>query len=856
MSPQLEPARRPPRVGAHPDRHPVTHPADGQELSTLGDQAVGLGGRLKLLFALLSCLGGIVLGTSPETEALPVIAVFFAAFGFLFVDTLKWFALPAPVAYGGMGLAAAYCVLNFTDLDRPGNPQIVAVAELLVMVQGILMLQEKNRRIFEQLGVFCLLQLVVAAVFSDAIYYGLLLLPIGVIGLLALASLATLVSVQPRDPDTPSPGDIRCGARPDPRDRTVPAHGKAWAGLVGVVPAVALIGVVFFYVLPRSMEAPAAGRSGSVMVGFSDQVRLEQFGQMLQSDEVALRIRLTDRLTGGDYLAVGDLYLRGRVLERYLTEMDSGRPTARWESVPLGRVTGSRRIPPEFTPARRAERNLYDRVVATITCESMRSPSLFTLAPHYSVGDDAELVHEVDRWTIRRRQSDLEGTVWNFPRIRYQLGTNAFRGGTQTELLGRYPRWGEASISPSPGPRSEGEPLRALIQAPGETAYTRELLRIDTDPLPALVRQAEEVVETIRPELRSAHRIARSLEQWLKFHSDLRYSLNLDQDPIPGMDPTEQFLTIDRKGHCQLFASALVLMLRSQGIPARMVVGYRTDEYSELGKSYVARQYHAHAWVEALIDAEDLPTGTIVPGQPPAGRYWLRLDPTPVGGPTAAIDPLRVGGVRQIFDLARHWWDDYVVEMDQGRQRDAVRTATGVTPMTESYGEMIRGVRQVLGLLRAGPWWDRLPMGGILFSWPAAIAAMTIAVIAAALLHVPIYRWIRRQTAPRGEERAAIPGQAFYAETLRQLGRLGWQRRRGETPVEFVTLAAAAIRRDHRADLAVPLGRLTESFYRRRFRPAEDTPASADDRLIDTQLEDLTLAVDRIARPGEPGTPT
>ena len=849
MSPQLESHRRPPRGAPRPDRPPATHPTDGQVRSTPGDQAVGLGSRLKLLFAMLSCLGGIVLGTSPETEALPVIAVFFAAFGFLFVDTLKWFALPAPVAYGGMGLAAAYCVLNFTDLDRPGNPQIVAVAELLVMVQGILMLQEKNRRIFEQLGVFCLLQLVVAAVFSDAIYYGLLLLPIGIIGLLALASLATLVSVQPRDPDTASPDDIRCGPRPDPRDRTLPAHGKAWAGLVGVVPAVALIGVVFFYVLPRSMQAPAAGRSGSVMVGFSDQVRLEQFGQMLQSDEVALRIRLTDRLTGGDYLAVGDLYLRGRVLERYLTEMDSGRPTARWESVPPGRVTGSRRIPPEFTPARRAERNLYDRVVATITCESMRSPSLFTLAPHHSVGDDAELVHEVDRWTIRRRQSDLEGTVWNFPRIRYQFGTNAFRGGMQTELLGRYPRWDEASISLSRMHQSLG-------QKPRETAYTRELLRIDSDPLPALVRQAGQVVESIRPELRTAHRIARSLEQWLKFHSDLRYSLNLDQDPIPGMDPTEQFLTIDRKGHCQLFASALVLMLRSQGIPARMVVGYRTDEYSELGKSYVARQYHAHAWVEALVDAEDLPTGTTVPGQPPAGHYWLRLDPTPVGGPTAVTDPLRAGGFRQAFDLARHWWDDYVVEMDQARQREAVRTATGVTPMTESYGEMIRGVRQVLGLLRSGPWWDRLPMGGILFSWPAAIAAMTIAVIAAALLRVPIYRWIRRRTAPRGEERVAIPGQAFYAETLRQLGRLGWQRRRGETPVEFVTQAATAIRRDHRADLAEPLGRLTESFYRRRFRPGGDPQASTDERLIDQQLEDLTHAVDRIARPGEPGTTT
>ncbi len=44
-------------------------------------------------------------------------------------------------------------------------------------------------------------------------------------------------------------------------------------------------------------------------------------------------------------------------------------------------------------------------------------------------------------------------------------------------------------------------------------------------------------------------------------------------------------------------------MLRSQGIPARLVVGFNTDEYNSVGGYYVARQLHAHAWVEALIDA-------------------------------------------------------------------------------------------------------------------------------------------------------------------------------------------------------------------------------------------------------------
>lgn len=146
--------------------------------------------RLKLYFATLSCLGGLVLAAGNDIESIPAIAVFFAVFGYVFVDWLKLFALPPIAAYAAMALAALYCVSDFADLDAPGNHQMVAVAQLLVFVQAILMLQRKSRRIFEQLGVFCLLELIVAAVFNNAINYGLLLIPISVIGAWALCLLA------------------------------------------------------------------------------------------------------------------------------------------------------------------------------------------------------------------------------------------------------------------------------------------------------------------------------------------------------------------------------------------------------------------------------------------------------------------------------------------------------------------------------------------------------------------------------------------------------------------------------------------------------------------------------------------
>lgn len=128
---------------------------------------------LDLLFAMLTAGGGIVLGSgqmgeSQGTETIAAIAVFAALIGFVFVDWLKWFELPPLGAYLTMAIAAGYCVREFWLQSDSGRPQMVSVAMLLVLVQGTLMLQRKSRRILEQLAVFCLLELVVAAIFNDA----------------------------------------------------------------------------------------------------------------------------------------------------------------------------------------------------------------------------------------------------------------------------------------------------------------------------------------------------------------------------------------------------------------------------------------------------------------------------------------------------------------------------------------------------------------------------------------------------------------------------------------------------------------------------------------------------------------
>jgi protein-glutamine gamma-glutamyltransferase len=101
------------------------------------------------------------------------------------------------------------------------------------------------------------------------------------------------------------------------------------------------------------------------------------------------------------------------------------------------------------------------------------------------------------------------------------------------------------------------------------------------------------------------------------FANNFQYSLDLTQSEsdlqsnIQGK-PLEYFLRDSHAGHCEYFATATVLLLRTVGIPARYAAGYSVSEWSELEQLYVVRQRHAHAWTLAYVDG-----------------HWQELDTTP-----------------------------------------------------------------------------------------------------------------------------------------------------------------------------------------------------------------------------------
>jgi protein-glutamine gamma-glutamyltransferase len=125
------------------------------------------------------------------------------------------------------------------------------------------------------------------------------------------------------------------------------------------------------------------------------------------------------------------------------------------------------------------------------------------------------------------------------------------------------------------------------------------------------------------------------------------YSLDLPK-PVAGLTALETFLLHARAGHCEYFATAAVLLLRTAGIPARYATGFSVSEYSPLEGVYIARRRHAHAWAQVWIDGQ-----------------WHHLDATPP-------DWLRFEDEQAPWwQKAVDVWDGLVHQLSRWRWREA-----------------------------------------------------------------------------------------------------------------------------------------------------------------------------------------
>ncbi len=148
---------------------------------------------------------------------------------------------------------------------------------------------------------------------------------------------------------------------------------------------------------------------------------------------------------------------------------------------------------------------------------------------------------------------------------------------------------------------------------------------------------------------------AQALNNWFS-SSAFEYSRTVP--PLPTSHEIDAFINTVRTGHCELFASAMALMLRSLGIPTRVVIGYRGGEWSDFNQAYTVRASMAHMWLEVLF--------------PDYG--WVRFDPSPPDLDEEFGGIARLSNSLSIFLLrSKMFWFQEVIGYTQASQFERFR---------------------------------------------------------------------------------------------------------------------------------------------------------------------------------------
>ena len=794
--------------------------------------------RLQICLAATAALGTLLLGLGESNIVLPIVAMFAAVTSVYFTDHLGWFRLHRHAANVFALGAVGFAVVDV--LEQELGRQLIAIANLLIYLQIILLYQQKNLRLYWHLLVLSLLQVVVSAALNLGIEFGFLLIIYMFLALVTLALLFILCETAAYTVGeeassfsfahaSPQSGFARIGAgdgraRQRPALTAVvstdrPAESMLTRGLIWQVAKLGLTTLLLtflvFFLTPRFGNASwRGGQLGSEkLVGFSEEVTLNDIGRILESPEKVMRVQFITEDDLQPYELRSDLYLWGSVLADY--EPVSGR----WSTL-RHRSHDQRPLPLPAT---------HETGIIRQTISLEDSTILFSTMPLVRIPNTPRnIVLSAEMGQLVRQPPEPEGLTGHF---RYEVGTRAFIDGRQRDIIPR--RYGTDA---------HGYFLRSM----------RRYSTFDEQHLPSVREIAESVLEVAQVEPGNRIGQARALEAHLQRLDKFRYTLDLTDAPPDGVDPIEYFLTESGEGHCEYFASALALLLRSQDIPARLVVGYKEGDYNRVGHYYQIRQLHAHAWVEAYLEPEHIPTGALLEGETAEYGAWLRLDPTPVETEPMAVFPgaTLLDRFGQCSDYIQMLWNDYILGMDTKRQREAI------------YRPLMDGtLASFTDYLFNGEWWsffgtelvEKLGIDSLAnfyqrwCNWRAVPVIFGLVLLMVAIylvLRRPVQRvwgWFCRRIVSSLFGRLWRDRQTdFYYRLERILHRQGLRRRSGQTPHELAVATHQLVSPSavgsfpEAASLPQLAQEIVDLFYRVRYggRPLDAAEAKSVERKL------------------------
>ncbi|MBZ5646579.1 MAG: DUF3488 and transglutaminase-like domain-containing protein [Acidobacteriia bacterium] len=614
-------------------------------------------------------------------------------------------------------LTVAYAVFWFVDFYvLSGKNFITATVHLLLFATVVRMFSVQRHRDHLYLIVLSFGAVLASALWTvDTIF-------LAIFSVFLLLAVATFISMEMKLSAE--------GAQSRAREAgAVRRMGVSLSGTaVALVAAIFAGGSVLFFILPRwqARYLSSFAPRNELVTGFSDDVKLGDIGEIKRSSQVVMHIQID-----GDTQGAFDL---------------------KWRGVALGIFDGTRwSNPPQQRVLHLSSEGGFDLTRSDATAAGIAAPPRWRRFVRYRVlmepiGTNVFFVAAKPQLLYgpyREIATDDAGSIYNSDRDRM---VSAYRA--VSNIYEPDP----ATLRPS---SRDVPPQVALnyLQLPSVDPRVRKL--------------AAEITAGAKNEFDKAA----AIEEYLR--SKYGYTLVLPRQLAK--DPIADFLLVRKEGHCEYFASAMAVMLRSQGIPARLVNGFRTGEFNGITGSYIIRASDAHTWVEVFFP----------------GIGWVSFDPTP---PDPKQMPTSWSRFLLYLDAAREFWREWIINYDFQHQATVSNTVISRGRLgfdrarlwvRKHYEQLIERARHTTENVSAQP---------------SRYGARLVGAVVLLLLLVNAGRlwrgWRDRRLALRPERAPQAAASIWYGRMTRRVARRGWRKLVTQTPAEFtLTIEDPALRR-------------------------------------------------------------
>lgn len=483
------------------------------------------------------------------------------------------------------------------------------------------------------------------------------------------------------------------------------------------------LAVPLFFMFPRVGGAGLGGDLNNLsgLTGFSDSVKLGEIGKLQQSDEVVMRIRLEGSVDG-----LNNKYFRWRGVALDTFENQT------WRKSKSNFIEPFVKTERDFFIVDGA-RDSNQLITQTVYLEPLDTPILFSLSRPVAVQGNFPQVNK-----------DAEGSL-STPKSPFERTT--------------YKIYSDVSL---PG---EAELKKDSLQYPiTAQRYFQTPKRLD-QRIPELAAQ---IIKDANAKNRYDQ--ARAIERYLQ--TQFGYTLEMKAG---GADPLADFLFNVREGHCEYFASAMAIMLRTQGIATRVVNGFQQGEYNETADVFVVRQKDAHSWVEVYFPQE---------------KVWVPFDPTPsVGRFSQNATAGLTDRINKYIEALETFWIQYVVAFDNQEQRSLFRSIrNNLSEQKDSVSGSLNEFQKDLE-----EWWSAV-RGDQGFEGSVKAAAIAIgyflALVLALFIIILLFKKFRSlklaerfKTFFAGKTENSVV--EFYERMQKVLAKRGITRQSHQTPLEF-----------------------------------------------------------------------